>query len=63
MDATAKAKEKPEMRADVMTVQFTIHLGRGQFCRCFSERDLGVNLDFCIREGMKIEAVEKNDFE
>lgn len=58
-DATAKAKEKPEP----MQVQYTIHLGRGQFCRCFSERDLGVNLDFCIREGMKIEAVEKNDFE
>lgn len=63
MDATAKAKEKPEAMLNPMQVQFTIHLGRGQFCRCFSERDLGVNVEFCIREGMKIEAVEKNDFE
>lgn len=41
-----------------MKILFIIHLQRGE-CRCFSERDLAVNLEFALREGFKIVTVER----
>lgn len=41
-----------------MTIRYLIHLSRGE-CRCFSERDLEVNIRFCIKERMRIVSVEK----
>jgi len=40
-----------------MIIKFVIHLERG-FCRCFSEKDLKTNLEFALREGLKIVSVE-----
>lgn len=41
-----------------MTIRYLIHLAHGD-CRCFSERDLEVNLRFCLRERMRILGVER----
>jgi hypothetical protein len=40
-----------------MNIKFTIYLEHG-FCRCFSDRDLKVNLEFAIKEGYRVLAVE-----
>jgi hypothetical protein len=40
-----------------MIVKFVIHLERGE-CRCFSDSDLKTNVEFALREGMRIVGVE-----
>ena len=40
-----------------MTIRYIIHLARGE-CRCFSERDLEVNLRFALKEYGRIVRVE-----
>ena len=41
-----------------MTVRFVIHMKHGWSCKCFSESDLVVNLDYALREGKTILRVE-----
>lgn len=39
-------------------IKFIIYLKSG-FCRCFSETDLAVNINYCIRQGWRIIEVER----
>jgi len=49
--------DTPSQEDSNMTIRFVIHLGQGD-CRCFSLRDLDVNLRFALKEGLRIVAVE-----
>lgn len=40
-----------------MQIRYIIHLRHGE-CRCFSDRDLEVNLRFALKEGLRIVGVE-----
>lgn len=45
-----------------MIIRYIIHLSHCT-CRCFSEQDLKVNLEFAIQNGWKILRIEKVDDE
>jgi hypothetical protein len=40
-----------------MNIKFVIYLERG-FCNCFSQTDLKTNLEFALKQGYHIVAVE-----
>ena len=52
-------KPKPTEEENIMVIRYIIHFSHKQFCRCFSDSDLAVNVKFALKEGYKIVSLER----